>query len=417
MKKKFGLLFWGWFFFSLIGIVFGVYCIRPLPSPGKVVLNLPVDSAVLRSAEITFQWDDIGASCYLLQVSGDSKFKSVVVEDTIFESSLSIKLKYDGRYFWRVKAQGDNGVWGDWSEIFSFTIQRFVVVTAFKTTGYPHRLAISGERVCIADGQAGLAVFDVSNPETPAFVGSYMDSLNVAWGVAVRDSMAFVAYGYKELLILNVKRAESIKVLGVLEYPQPGYGYNLALQDSWVYIAAGAQFIAALVTDPRYPNLRFQYYYPRDCRDVVLRSRCAFVACEQLGVAAWRLDTFPPVQIGGFDTPGNARGVGVQGDYLYVADGRNGLVVIDVSEPGNMRELGGIALDGYANSILVDDTLVLVACGSAGVAVVNCVYPEKPELVAQIRTPYAYAAGITGDRNYYLICDRDWGLVVVRKEE
>lgn len=417
MEKNFNLLYWTSCFLTLIGISFGVYCIRPLPSPGKVVLNLPVDSAVLRSADITFQWDDAEASCYLLQVSGDSKFKSVVVEETVWGSSVSIRLNSDGKYFWRVKAQGDNGVWGDWSQIFSFTIQRFVMVNAVKTIGYPHRLAISGEKVYIADGQAGLTVFDVSNLETPVFVGSYLDSLNVALGVAVRDSMAFIAYGYKELLILNVNRPESIKVLGVLEYPQPGYGYNLVLQDSWVYIAAGAQFIAVLVTDPRYPNLRFQYYYPRDCRDVVIRSRCAFVACEQLGVAAWQLDTFPPVQIGSFDTPGNARGVGVRGDYLYVADGRNGLVVIDASEPGNMRELGSIALDGYANSILVDDSLVLVACGSAGVAIVNCVHPEKPELVSQIKTPYAYAAGITGNRNYYLICDRDWGLVVVRKEE
>lgn len=417
MKRNFGLFFWVWLFLTLMGIGFGVYCIRPLPTPGKVALNLPVDLAVLKSADITFQWDDIGASCYLLQISGDGKFKNVVVEETVCGNSVSMKLKSDGRYFWRVKAQGDNGVWGDWSEIFSFTIQRFVVITAVKTTGYPHQLAISGERVYIADGQAGLAVFDVSNPETPVFVGSYMDSLNVAWGVAVRDSMAFIAYGYKELLILNVSRPESIKVLGVLEYPQPGYGYDLALQDSWVYIAAGAQFIAVLVSDPRYPNLRFQYYYPRDCRDVVLRSRCAFVACEQLGVAAWRLDTFPPVQIGSFDTPGNARGVGVQGNYLYVADGRNGLVVIDASELGNMRELSSVALDGYANSILVDDSLVLVACGSAGVAIVNCVHQERPEIVAQIKTPYAYAAGITENRKYYLICDRDWGLVVVRKEE
>lgn len=401
----------------LVFASFGVYCIRPLPAPGKVVLNLPAPNAILNSAEVTFQWEDVNAGSYLLQVAEDSKFKTVVVEDTIAGHSVMIRLKTDGNYFWRVKAQSEEGVWGDWSETGSFTIQRFAVKGTFKTTGYPHKIAIVGNRAYVADGQAGLAVFDVSNSEAPVFVGGYLDSLNVAWGVAVQDSLVFLAYGYKELLILNVRQPESIKVTGVLEYPQPGYGYNLVLQDTWVYIAAGAQFIAAAVSDPRYPNLRFQYYYPRDCRDVALRAAWAFVACEQLGVAAWRLDSFPPVQVGSFDTPGNARGIAVRGDHIFVADGRTGLMVLDGSEPDSIKVLSTLALDGYANSVVIDDSLVVVACGSGGVAIVNCVQPESPELVAQIKTPYAYAAGVSADRDYYLICDRDWGIVTVRKEE
>jgi hypothetical protein len=417
VKRAIGLILAATLLLTLFSIGGGVYCIRPLPAPGKVVLNLPAPEAILNSAEVAFQWDDVGATRYLFQVGKDSKFKTVVVEDTPITHSVIIKFKTDGTYFWRVKAQSAEGVWGDWSETGSFKIQRFTVVGAVKTTGYPHRIAIAGNRAYVADGQAGLAVFDVSNPESPVFVGGYMDSLNVAWGVTVRDSLVFLAYGYKELLILNVRQPESIKFIGVLEYPQPGYGYNLVLQDTWVYIAAGAQFIAALVTDPRYPNLRFQYYYPRDCRDVALVAQRAFVACEQLGIAVWRLDTFPFVQVGSFDTPGNARGVGVRGNHIFVADGRNGLMVIDATEPNNLRSLSTLSLDGYANSILVDDSLVIVACGSGGVAIVDCAQPESPKLISQIKTPYAYAAGVTANREYYLICDRDWGIVTVRKEE
>ncbi|NPV13430.1 hypothetical protein HPY86_00640 [candidate division WOR-3 bacterium] len=417
MKTAGKLVYRLFFLLTVVFTGFGVYCIRPLPAPGKVVLNLPAPDAVLNSAEVTFQWEDVGADSYLLQVAQDSKFKSLVVDDTVAGYSVTVRLKTDGNYFWRVKAQSEEGIWGDWSETGSFTIQRFALVGTAKTTGYPHNIAIAENRAYVADGQAGLAVFDISNPEAPVFMGGYLDSLNVAWGVAVQDSLAFLAYGYKELLILNVRQPESIKVTGVLEYPQPGYGYNLVLQDTWVYIAAGAQFIAASVSDPRYPNLRFQYYYPRDCRDVALRAPWAFVACEQLGVAAWRLDTFPPVQVGSFDTPGNARGIAVRDNHIFVADGRTGLIVLDGSEPDSIKVLSTLALEGYANSVVIDDSLVIVSCGSGGVAIVNCVQPESPELVAQIKTPYAYAAGVSANHHYYLICDRDWGIVTIRKEE
>jgi len=46
-----------------------------------------------------------------------------------------------------------------------------------------------------------------------------------------------------------------------------------------------------------------------------------------------------PAQVGRFDTNGVSWGVYVQGNYAYVADERNGLVIIDVSNPENPRLL------------------------------------------------------------------------------
>lgn len=392
-------------------------CIRPLPAPPPVLLETPADDAILNSSEVTFVWQNVtDGTLYVLEVAGDAKFNSVIVNDSTSGNSISVNLKTDGRYWWRVRVQNDKGVWGEWSETMSFVIQRFIVVNTVKTQGYPHDIAIQGNRAYIADGQAGLAIYDITNPVLPIFLGRIMDSLNVAWGVTVKDSFAYLAYGYKELMIVNIQRPESLKVVGVLEYPQPGYGYDIAFQDSWVYIAAGAQFLAVNVTDPRYPNLRFQYYYPRNCRGVVIADNRGFVACEQLGIASWRLDTFPPVQVADFDTPGNARCVVVKDWILYVADGRNGLMVINANEPGNLRELSRIALDGYAHSVTVDDTLIFVACGSGGIFVVNCANAYKPYLMAQIKTPYAYGIGVITESNYFLVLDRDFGIITVKKE-
>ncbi len=404
-------------FFVYLFQIFTLTCIRPLPAPSPVSLEAPADNAILNSSEVTFLWQDVAdGEIYVLEVAEDAKFKSIVVTDSTSENSTSVNLKTDGSYWWRVRVQNEKGVWSEWSETRSFVIQRFIIVNSLKTQGYPHDITVQGNRAYIADGQAGLAVYDITNPVSPLFLARIMDSLNVAWGVAVKDSFAYIAYGYKELMIVNIQNPESLKIVGVLEYPQPGYGYDIAVQDTWAYIAAGAQFLAVNIADPRYPNLRFQYYYPRNCRSVVIADHRGFVACEQLGVAAWRLDTFPPVQLSGFDTPGNARGVTVNDARLYVADGRDGLMVIDAHEPGNLRELSRIALDGYANSVTVDDSLIFIACGSGGVAVVNCANPSEPYLMAQIKTPYAYGVGVVTETSYFLVLDRDLGIVTVKKE-
>jgi len=401
---------------ALVLLLFVFACIRPLSGPSRPVLISPEELAVLYSPEINFKWNNNGAVLYVIQVTGDAKFRSVIVEDTVDAPEAVVFLKTDGNYWWRVKGQSEEGLWGDWSEPRSFILQRFVLVNKTNTTGYPHDIAIHANYAYVADGQAGLAVFQVEQPGQPIFISRIMDSLNVAWGVEVKDSLVLVAYGYKELFIVNARNPENLKIMGILEYPQPGYGYDLAVLDSWAFIAAGAQFIAIDISQPSYPNLRFQYYYPRNCRDIVIKENHCFLACEQLGVTSWRVDTFPPIQVGAFDTEGSSRGVAVRDNLLFVADGRNGLVIVNVAVPENMSSLATVNLPGYANSVTVDDTLVLVACGSEGLAIVNCVQPEQPYMVAQIATPYAYATGVSDDGKYYLICDRDWGIVTIRKE-
>jgi hypothetical protein len=139
------------------------------------------------------------------------------------------------------------------------------------------------------------------------------------------------------------------------------------------------------------------------------------VVGEQLGLDVWRADTVPPLQLGNLDTPGNSRGVAARGNRAFVADGREGLAVIDVSDPAAMREVARITLDGYATSVALRDTVAFIACGGGGVSIVRVTEPDSPQLVATLTTPYAAGVCAYGDR--VLLADRDLGLAVIRQEE
>lgn len=397
-------------------LLFLAGCVTPLPAPGAVTMSRPDPGAVVRSAAVTFAWTGSGdAAAYQLQVGSKSGFSSTLYDEVCAAETAVVRLGADGRYYWRVRPISPDSVPGDWSEVRSLDLTRFAIVASAPAQGYAHDVVLQGDRAYLAQGQAGLAVYDITDPESPVLLGAKMDSLNEAWGVAVRDSIAYVAYGYKELVVMNVARPESIRVTGVLEYPQPGYGYGVALSDSHAFVAANAQFLKVEAADPRYPNLVYQGYYPRDCRAVAVRGGAAFVAVGQLGIAAWDITVHPPRQVGAMDTPGYARGIAVQGDVVCVADGREGLVVVDVSAPDSPRLVSRLALSGYANSVVLEDTLVFVGCGDGGLSVVSVARPDAPVLVARI--PLGYCMGVSARDGYAFVGDRDQGLVVIRQED
>jgi hypothetical protein len=409
------------FLFAVLLCALAQSCQKPLPQPDPVELLSPADEAVLNVRSVAFSWlAGTGVAAYELQAATDPKFASPVADNTFVPATgdtvtLAVDVGPDDRYYWRVRARNADGVWSDWSPSRWFELQRYRVVASVKTQGYPHDVEVTGGRAYIADGQAGLAVFDVSNPESPALLGVKMDSMNVAWGVAVAGSYAYVSYGTKELYIVDVSRPESLRVAGELEYPQPGYGYNAAIKDTLAFLAADAQFIIVNVAQPAYPNLVFQYRYPRDCRDVAVSGSYCYVACGQLGVAVWKIESLPPRQVASFDTPANALSVAVAGSYLYVADTRNGLIAVDVSDPLNPLPVATLALSGYARHVTVLDTMAYVSCEDGGLAIVNVARPDIPKLVSVVRLSYPMCA--QADGGYVFVGDRDLGLVVLRQEE
>ncbi len=86
--------------------------------------------------------------------------------------------------------------------------------------------------------------------------------------------------------------------------------------------------------------------------------------------------------------PDIVQDVAVAGNYAYVADGRGGLRVIDISNPSAPREVGFYP-DCNAVYVAVQGEFAYLAGG--GLFIVNISDPEQPELVSQVEMPdYAY---------------------------
>lgn len=71
-------------------------------------------------------------------------------------------------------------------------------------------------------------------------------------------------------------------------------------------------------------------------------------------------------------------GVAVSGSYAYVADGSQGLRIIDISDPENPVETGYLDTSGFVSGVAINGGNAYVADGSEGLRIIDVSDPTAP---------------------------------------
>ena len=134
-------------------------------------------------------------------------------------------------------------------------------------------------------------------------------------------------------------------------------------------------------SDPDSPTLTYTattrsigVFDTSDAKSVTVDGTTAYVADGVDGIRV--LDVSDPADIstlGLFDTT-DAQSVAVVGTTVYVADGADGLRVLDVSDPASITQLGFFDTSD-AKSVMVDGTTAYLADGAGGVRVLDVTVP------------------------------------------
>lgn len=82
-----------------------------------------------------------------------------------------------------------------------------------------------------------------------------------------------------------------------------------------------------------------------------------------------------------------ANGVVLLGDLAFIADGPRGLVILDVSEPTDIRFVSEVDTPGDAKRVVIADAVALVADTIGGLQVIDVSEPASPAIVGAVTTP------------------------------
>ena len=102
-----------------------------------------------------------------------------------------------------------------------------------------------------------------------------------------------------------------------------------------------------------------------------------------------------------YDTRGRSRHVLERGGYVFLANGRGGLHILDVSDPQALRRVGILYPHGKAAALAKYQQYVYVAAGTSGLTILDVGQPAEPRLVSIVSLrggasdilivpPYAY---------------------------
>jgi parallel beta-helix repeat protein len=255
----------------------------------------------------------------------------------------------------------------------------------------------------VADGSYGLKILDLSSPESPELVGAYATS-GSAQGVVVEGNYAYVADAENGLFIVDVSTPSSPSLVGSLETS----ALKVDVVGEYAYVAAYTNgFKIASIADPENPVWTGQFItVGLEVYDVTVLGSTAYVgvdgAMARINVSNPSSPQLLSSHVSGYD------GVGVVAteDAILAALNPFGVVAYDTS----LNSLGGFETPGEAEDVAYLDGLIYVADGSEGLRILNG--SDLGNITAHASYEYIEAYGVTVADGYAYVAGLDGGLQI-----
>jgi len=221
---------------------------------------------------------------------------------------------------------------------------------SWSTSREARNVFVRDEFAYIANGEGGLILLDISDPNNPEEVSKV--DLNNVQNVIVEDQIAYVAeQGQLEdnklmndkLIIINFENPADPQILGTYE-PEGALAYqtlnNMAIDDKTIYLGLSDRVIAVDVDDPSQPETLGEFSFSSNISSpgVAVSDGIVYLQANRLHVVDFS-DPFEPVEIGGFDS-GWGSSIKVMDQKAFIASWDAGLIILDVSNPANPVKLG-----------------------------------------------------------------------------
>lgn len=366
-----------------------------LPLTDKVELIAPPNTDLIYAGAPALIWHLLdNAAQYQVQMAADNIFSELMADTLMTDTSYTYHNELpNGQVYWRVRAQGSNSIWGDWSDA---SVRSFIIngnsdyielAAVVQTPGTAQDLVVQDGIAYVADGQKLLTLIDIGNPANPSMIGNLDRQENdFARNVWKRpgDDLAYLAAGDGKFMAMDIRLpldpnsirsrslgfAQNLYDLTGMIYQDSLYlfgvstGYNsrrvyfhqIIFESGIPLINENYRFVSLDIADD-VQGIDFDSlivtveYHQIDTLAGIDSTYCEqqsgmflFIAATESGLG-WidisRSHTFDgadtlilryPRFLGWGDTPSWALRVDIQNGFAYVADDRGGLEIFDLPD-------------------------------------------------------------------------------------
>jgi hypothetical protein len=294
--------------------------------------------------------------------------------------------------------------------------QQFTLLGSYDLAWPATEVIVEGDYAYLPDGDSGLIVLDVSDPENPLLVGQGPPETRVEH-IALSGNYIYGSRDFYHPLpdstqfkIIDVSDPASPFVVG--EFILIGRIKDIDTLGSYVYALNnyGNEMNIIDVSDPHNPHLASSFDPIGLVSKLQITGSTAYIITMTHGLRIIDLtDPLNPAQIGYCYTPGISYDLFVKGYYAYIADGAD-LTIIDVSSPSSpsiIQDTTQIHCDGnitvYEDLIFMGAYLDTMAKFLVAVDVRDL---SDPQLICSYPIPLFIYVGKPVVRNNYLFVPR-----------
>ncbi len=261
---------------------------------------------------------------------------------------------------------------------------------SFMNSTFARDVAINGPVAYLADQDEGLLIFDITDPVTPVFLGSW-DLVTVApdlpgrvWAMTAVGSTVYLSDFYNGLQIIDASDPTNPTLVGSLALANGGT-YNTQVVGNTAYVADGFNGLRIVdITNPATPTILGSYNTLGTTHDVYVDGNIAYVADWTKGLQVFDVSNpASPTLIGSYSTPP----IGVSDIELVgttiVSASYSGFQTFDVSDPTSPTLLSTTDLitADPVRVLVGDDMNVYVSSFAAGVVVFDITNPSSPQII------------------------------------
>lgn len=292
-------------------------------------------------------------------------------------------------------------------------------VGCYNTLSNINKIYISG-KYAYSGGGNGFRIIDISKPNRLKEVGSWNTPYSNILGIYISGNYAYIADYQKKLRVIDIKDITKPKEVGRCKIRSEAW--DVCVRGKYAYVADNSGLQIIEISNPTKPKKRGYYktLHHQQVLNVCLHGNYAYLATGDAGLQIIDISNpNKPQKVEYYDTQGEAHGLYLSGNYLYVGgSGKNGLRIMDISNSINPKEVGWVSIpydeQGFPNQVsevCVSNNYAYLGTFGKGLWIIDVKDPTKPKKLEYDKT--IDASGIYVVNNYVYLAGWE-GLYVFR---
>ncbi|NHK30344.1 MAG: hypothetical protein FK730_03270 [Asgard group archaeon] len=272
-----------------------------------------------------------------------------------------------------------------------------------------YRIEIDNNTAFVSDND-GVKIINIENPSKPKIITSILIE-DGAFGLEIKDDVAFIAGDTSSLVIFNISNAEQPETIG--QASGTGRAYCLATTNNYCYLGHMGDNIDIInitdLTNPTFVKSISGYNYD----DVLIKDDLLFGASPSGGLTIFNIsDPVNPITVKSLVSLSGANSLVLKENTLFIGCHAHGIKAVNISIPSQANIIKSIPQDdgGEAIGLAITDDFLCVA-DNWGIEIFNITTPQTMNKVAEYRRGVSAAHDLETVGNFVYVA-KGFGLGV-----